>query len=609
MQMLLVVLLVVTFFIPAAPGQQNAGEKVIARAGSALISEEEFLQRFELLPALYRHRKPQLQGAKVELLYSMVAEKLLAQEALRRNLDSDTIFASSFLSIRKMLARDQLYRNEIRNRVTATPGEIVRELNNAQTLVHVVFLYFDRREDAEFVRGLIRTAVEFDRTEPDSTMLALRDTATVIWGDAEYAIEEGAYALRPGDVSPVIRARTGYYVLRCLEIKPNTALSELSADVLKDRVTKRIRQRKEDAMMHEFIRSALKDATGYARPEPFKVLARALVSTLERAFMVGKDSVLALSKEMSEAIRAQCATMLHDSFVVAGTMVWTIDDVVERLFMKNFAVAHDRVNSIPPMLNDELEYWVQQELLSQEALRRGLDEHPEVRHKARMWKDAYLADMMKLYARRHVTVSDTEVWTYMKLMDTTAAVPRVQLRELRTSTLDAMQDALADLEGGMDFPEVVKKWTIELEAGINAGVTRLLAVTEYPQVGEIAAEMNVGERFGPMRVGDEVLFFEVLAKESLHTHHDTLVGWRFEEAAEEYRALKQQGVLNQFLARVAQDQGVDVYTDRLLRLEVTPVPMLTFRYLGFGGRMFEVPFVDPQLQWLYTNPPEGQVLP
>jgi len=51
-----------------------------------------------------------------------------------------------------------------------------------------------------------------------------------------------------------------------------------------------------------------------------------------------------------------------------------------------------------------------------------------------------------------------------------------------------------------------------------------------------------------------------------------------------------------------------IYQDRLLRLKLSSVPMTTFRILGFGGRMFAVPFVDPQIDWLSVEPPSGTIV-
>ena len=37
--------------------------------------------------------------------------------------------------------------------------------------------------------------------------------------------------------------------------------------------------------------------------------------------------------------------------------------------------------------------------------------------------------------------------------------------------------------------------------------------------------------------------------------------------------------------------------------------MMTYRLLGFGGRMFEVPFVEKLIDWLNVEPPGNKILP
>jgi hypothetical protein len=80
-------------------------------------------------------------------------------------------------------------------------------------------------------------------------------------------------------------------------------------------------------------------------------------------------------------------------------------------------------------------------------------------------------------------------------------------------------------------------------------------------------------------------------------------------AAAELLRMKQRRLVTMFLSQSANRRGFDLYQDRLARLSVSPVPMLAFRFLGFGGRMFAVPFVDPQLDWLNVEPPEEILLP
>ena len=44
-------------------------------------------------------------------------------------------------------------------------------------------------------------------------------------------------------------------------------------------------------------------------------------------------------------------------------------------------------------------------------------------------------------------------------------------------------------------------------------------------------------------------------------------------------------------------------------VKVSGIPMVTFRLLGFGGRMFEVPFVRKQIDWLDVGKKPGSVIP
>jgi hypothetical protein len=73
--------------------------------------------------------------------------------------------------------------------------------------------------------------------------------------------------------------------------------------------------------------------------------------------------------------------------------------------------------------------------------------------------------------------------------------------------------------------------------------------------------------------------------------------------------MKQRRAVTLFTAQSAAERGFDIYIDRLKSLRVTPLPMLAYRFLGFGGRMFAVPFVSPKVEWLDVEPPREKILP
>src|ERR1041385_2773036 len=120
-------------------------------------------------------------------------------------------------------------------------------------------------------------------------MQAFRDTATVIWGDADGSVEEAAYKLRAGEVSPVIQAGDGYYIIKQTYVQTNGYYSGMAPDVLRERVVSRIRSRKEETRLNEFVQEFLKDKAGYARPEPLKLLTRSLMNAYEQS---GTDTTI-----------------------------------------------------------------------------------------------------------------------------------------------------------------------------------------------------------------------------------------------------------------------------------------------------------------------------
>ncbi|MEK6571638.1 MAG: peptidyl-prolyl cis-trans isomerase, partial [Bacteroidota bacterium] len=570
------------------------GKSYVGRAGDTFISEDEFLQRFELLPGLYRQRKPQLEQAKLEFLYSLIAEKLLVQEAIARGLDADSLFQASFNEVRKLILRDQLYREEVIQKVVVTEEEITRGTWEAQRQLLASFVFFDKKEDAEFVRGQLKWPKDFETLQLDSTMKALRDTATVIWGEAEPSIEEAAFKLKPGEVSSVVRAGDGYYILKLSKVQKSGYYASMQPTGLRERVASKIRLRKEEARMDEFVREILKDKIGYALPEPFKLLAKSLAEVYERQ---PQQSLIWLTEEMVKEVRAKCSSRLKDTLVVVGEKYWTVGEVIARLNSARFVIGMNEIKRISHRLNTQIKVWVHQELLALEGARRGLDQRPGVRQQLDMWSSHYLAEFMKEYLKKRVTVSESEIWSHLQTQDKDLVVPQVRIRGLRTGSIQEMREAMFELQSGATLEALVDKWSNDPEAKGRRGLSDFFSITDRQPVGEIAWQMQVGERYGPLQVPKGFLLFELVGKKSAPLQKDTSLIARKEKAAQEVLRMKQRKLLMLFLAQVGEQRGFDIYQERLAQIRATPTPMMTFRILGFGGRMFAVPFVERRLDW------------
>ena len=586
--------------------QPSPPEKVIARAGDAFISEKEFLERYELLPGFGRQVRSQAQARKMEVLYSIIAEKLLAQDAAARGLDRDSVLALAVRETRKLLARDAMYKREVIAKSPVSPKELSTGIAEALIELSVRYIYFEKAEDAAFVRAQMHRFEDFRGLRIDSSFHALRDTATLVWGEADPAVESAAYHLKKNEISPVVRAGTGYYIITVAAVRRNFAYASLASDVLRDRVLTILRRRKEKARLEEFAPGVLRGKTGYASPVPLN----RLVAAFERVFREGsRDSIVYLTPERASAIDSICAASPGDTLAVAGSRVWSTADVITLLTDQGFGVHRTALGSIPLRLNTELEGLVQRELIGEEALRRGLDTTADVRREVEIWRESFLAALDREQIAGETGVTDADVWATMKWRDSSVVVPQVQLRELQTSTFTQMQSAMDELAHGAPMEDVVKRWSIDPAARGTGGLTPYFPVTDRSPLGAISSRLRTGERYGPLNLPGGPVYFEVTGKKEAPLDRDTSLARRFAEARKETLGMKQRRALTLRLAALAKEKGVDVYEDRLKALTVSPIPMMTFRILGFGGRMLAVPFVTPELDWLGVDVPKGNTVP
>lgn len=591
--------------VPVRP-QGTPADSYVARAGDVFISEEEFIARFELLPAPRRHAGGESDVAKLELLYSMIAEKLLAQEAQGAGMDREGAMKDAVQEIRKMLARDELYRQEITGHAPVSEAEVVRGIIRAKKQLLVSFIFFDREDEARFVREQMKRPRDFDALRIDSSMNAARDTATVIWGEADPAVEEAAYRLAQGAVSPVVAAGGGYYIIRLKNEQTSPVFGAMQPDALAEKVRTTLRLRKERARLDEFTREFLKDKVGFVIGGNLRKLAEAVLGTARAA---GPDTVFMFTPALADSVRKRYKFASTDSLIVINTTVWSVGEVLDRLSVTSLSLHVRSAAAIAAGLHARFRVWVQQELLAAEALRRGLDAVPAIDRRIRMWKEYYLAEQLKGRLKEKVSVNDADVWGYLRAKDPSTPVPQVKIRELRAGSLDGITDALDDLGKGASFESVIRVRSIDPEAKRTGGLTEFFPVTDRYPVGDIASRMHPGERYGPVAVPGGVSYFELVERRDSPAAADTAMAARFAAAREELVKNRQKRLVTAYLAQSAKGRGVDVYGDRVKAITVSPVPMMTFRILGFGGRMFEVPFVETQVDWITAEAPQTRIVP
>ena len=608
MKSYLLLILLGALLCPSGRLAAQSGESdpsVIARAGDIYITEQEFLQRYEFLPAPERNVQGGTEQSKLDLLYSIIAEKLLAQEALKHNLEKDSGFVAVYNDMREKLGREELYRMEIPEKVSVSNTEIARAIPRAKKHLTVEYIYCDNKKDAEFLHAMLAKDPDFKHLYIDTTFHAILDTVQISWGEAEEPLENAVYDLRRNRVSPVINAGSGYYIARVIKTDRDPYYSSLGANELRERVREKLRLRKERKRLDQYVSVALKDKIGYSVPKTFLSLAKAFDGILRNS---GNQYPIGISEAMVQELKKELAPILDDTLMVAGDQSWSVGQVLDRLYESGFTFDSLEVHRVPERLNFQLKQWVQQEILGQEAIQKGLDRKTGVAKQLQMWYQYFLSIMMEDRIDGDVGVKINEVYSYMKYKNPRLILPTIDVRELRLASPDEIQSAMDECSRGIRFDEVARKWAGDTSSVHHAVTTESIRIDERPPIGELAWKTPIGQIFGPIKNKDDYSLFLVVAKRDTQMVSAKGFAASMDTAARQLLAMKKKRAVNVFLAESGEKLGFDIYQDRLKMLKVTHIPMMTYRILGFGGRITAVPFVRPRLDWLNIKASKGNII-
>lgn len=79
---------------------------------------------------------------------------------------------------------------------------------------------------------------------------------------------------------------------------------------------------------------------------------------------------------------------------------------------------------------------------------------------------------------------------------------------------------------------------------------------------------------------------------------DTSIARNDDKAKEKVFEIKSNLSVDRTAGAIANATTIKVYEENFRNLRVSSTPSMVFRYIGFGGRMFAVPFVIPQTGWI-----------
>jgi hypothetical protein len=375
---------------------REAPADLLAQVGERYITVDEFLQRAELSPTP-NFRSVNGYAGKRGLLELLIGEKLSANEAEALQMDRDEAFKQWRHYTENLAIAEQLYREQILDKIKLRAGEIDTAIMRAQKLVRMKFFRSTSRNEAE---GFARLALErgsFDLAMPmfSGTKAGANEyTSNFTFGDGDEVLEDAVFALPVGQISQVIQTARGFFVVQVLEVQHHEAFSQHAYVQQSATVQKILRARQADRLSAEYVQQFMRDKKVVLKGKAFSILTAALAKHLDFETPADLPALQPLAEVDYDRTEQELGNHLDDPLIVFADGQWAMGKTLEKLRLRNLPFNRQSLPAMRKTLENDLHTLVRDEFLAEEGRRRGLNRHPAVIEETRMWVDHHLYTLM-----------------------------------------------------------------------------------------------------------------------------------------------------------------------------------------------------------------------
>lgn len=600
------VILILVLFIFFA-GQKLAFTQVqnVAKIGSTAISEDEFLERYELTPVFGKHKKGNEGENKLKFLYTLIAEKLWALKALEERLDTTEAMLTTFEAFQKMFVRDFVYQKEIRRSVVITEEEESEAYKRNGTKLFVNYLISTDKEEIDNLYNFLNQGIPFDTILAESPELEEQKTPIeIVYGQMDEEVEDILYNLKKGEFSKPILTPDGYYIFRIVNKVETILMNQSEQDDSYKRARQIVQARKERELFFKFYEERFRDTKVVADAKLLRSLTVQLSQVLEakakqRNTKQG-DKIYLEPLEVKKILDYYLSDTLNSIIIKFPEDPITLRKFILMLGFDGFSITETSVNEVFSRLNKRTRSFIEQELIAREGLRKGYQNEPEVRSSLKMWFDNYLFQMLQSKFTDTVEVTEQEAYDFYKSYSKEYKFPlRMNIGEILTDSLEIVTKVLQEIDNGREFKELAKLYNKRESTKVNDGEYGLTPVTMLGELGRIASMMAIGDVYGPIKLPEGYSIIKLLDKE-IEKIDDSRK--QFDEMKTKIISdLKYQKVkrfLSTYTADLAIKYGIDINADVLNGIKSTMMNSFGIRYMGFGGRITAAPLLAPQEDWI-----------
>ncbi|MBK7867575.1 MAG: hypothetical protein IPJ75_11675 [Ignavibacteriales bacterium] len=588
--------------------------KILATVGGSTITERDFKTRFELSPFLSHKNGWNRDSLKADFLYSLIAEKLWYLEAVDQGADRTEEFRFYFKPLEDLFLRDALFKMEVDSKINLSAGDVNNALSKASKTIKTSILSSPNRDLIQQIHLSLSSGKKLDSLiklpEYSSIQVIPMELKLGVLQDEE--IEDSVFALTPGKSTQPINSENGWIIFHIDNVVFQAV--DIANSKVVDKIKQTVKDRRALHRMKEYLGGLLADYKINIESEPFKFVAGQIFDIIYAAPPAKNDSTGFKYILTSTDYQKLRTSIRNDK---SGTTLFNVDERPVTVFDFLASLALDEPefksqskNEVFKRLSKLAKDFVQQQILTFEAEKKGLKSLKSVTDDLESWKQNLLAQVMKVSFLDSARVSDSEIEDYYRqdvLKDKDFVLVNIQL--LTVKDLNEIEVVLNETGKGKSFSEILKSRGKTDPLVNEKGETGLKPAVFLGDIGIIASKLDLNQLYGPIKRGDGYSLLLVTEKSSMN---DSLK-FEYESSKEQLRTYLSKKKLNKFLSNkttgLAQKYNAKAFESELKDLKTSSIVMFVHRLMGFGGRITGVPLLDNWADFIDINQLRQELIP
>lgn len=371
---------------------KDADNPPVARVGEREISHQYFLEEFTFHPQ-FRNNST-MREARMQQLNFLQEQALLALAAEQEKLDTLRIVRDRLQYIENNESLKELYRREILDNIQISDEEAWEEYKRSNLQVKLRHLFAPTLEEARRYRDRLNHQESFEQLAAevftDSTLARHGgELGFVGITDLDPLLADSVYHLRIGQISNPLRSTFGYHIMQVEDVKQSVFLSREEFEQNKAAYVNSVKQRRAYLQSREYLARVLRGRSVTVHPQVLGELLGLNKTHIQLRRQELPMLTIAVTDGELQLISEQAANLNDEVLVEFTGGRWTVGQFLKKL--RQMPPLQRPVINERSQLVRHIVDMVRDQLLIEEARRKGIQDSKTVRAEVQNWRTKLLA--------------------------------------------------------------------------------------------------------------------------------------------------------------------------------------------------------------------------